>query len=403
MQEQPVASTGQDRVESQSSLFGGGMMSPVRDVHSVYSRLRQEKPVLQVNSDLGESWLVTRYADVSRILQDAETFSSSGNARGIGMIMGRTILEMGGSEHLRQRRLVTPAFSPRAIRERAKPAIETAVDALIDDFSNDGKADLVSQFTYTFPIRVIADLIGIPIEDFHQFHTWALQLISVYDDPTAAFDAAQKIVDHLKPIVEQRRREPREDLLSSLAHVEVEGEKLLEEEILSFLRLLLPAGAETTYRFTGTILYALLNHPEVLQDVRENPERLDAVLEETLRWESPVQYVSRETTCAVDLGGMRVPSGVLIMTAIGSANRDPARFADPETFDIDRKNVHEHLAFAFGAHYCLGTHLARREAHIAVSRLLEKLPNLRLDPDQGSEIVGVAFRSPDKLPVLFDC
>lgn len=397
--EQVAVSGEAPRKPGSSDLFGGGMMSPVENVHPVYARLRREKPVEFISSELGDSFLVTRYQDVGRILRDAETFSSSANARGIGLVMGRTLIEMDGAEHLRQRRLITPAFSPRAIRERATAAIETAIDSLIDDFVHDGQCDLVSQFTYIYPIRVIADLIGVPIEDYREFHTWALQLISIYDDPEAGFRAAQNIVDHLKPVMAERRRRPKDDLLSLLVQAEVENEKLREEEILSFLRLLLPAGAETTYRFTGTILHALLRHPEVLREVRASPERLDDVLEEVLRWESPVQFVSREATRPVTLSGISIPPGSLLMTGIGSANRDEDRFADPDRFDIHRPNKHEHLAFAFGAHYCLGTHLARLEARRAVTRLLERLPDLRLVDE--SRIVGVAFRSPDRLPVAW--
>jgi cytochrome P450 len=387
---------------SATKIFGGGMMSPVRDVHSVYARLRRESPVEFVKSELGQTWLITRYDDVNRILHDAKTFSSAANARGIGVIIGRTIIEMDGEDHLHQRRLITPSFSPRAVRDRAAAVIDDSIDSLIDEFANDGQADLVRQFTFTFPIRVIANLIGVPIDDFHQFHTWALQLLSVHEDPEAGFAAAKHIVDHLKPVIEERRRKPCGDLISTLASAEIDNEKLVEEEILSFLRLLLPAGAETTYRFTGTILHALLTHADARQAVEENPARLDDVLEEALRWEAPVQFVSRETTCAVELSGQTIPAGSLIMTALGSANRDESHFANPDSFDIDRPNNHEHLAFAFGAHYCLGTHLARQEARSAVARLFARLPNLRLAPDAQSEIAGVAFRSPDQLPVLFD-
>jgi cytochrome P450 len=346
--------------------------------------------------------MVTRYDDVNRVLRDADTFSSIANAKGIGLVMGSTIIEMDGKQHLRQRRLITPSFSPRAIRETASSVIDSSIDHLIDEFVNDGQADLVKQFTYTFPIRVIADLIGVPIEDYHQFHTWALQLISVYDNPEAGFAAARHIVDHLKPIVEERRKEPKNDLLSTLAHARIDDEALLEEEILSFLRLLLPAGAETTYRFTGTILHALLTHPEAMAAARSRPENLAPILEEVLRWESPVQYVSRETTREVEIAGVSIPPGILIMAAIGSANRDEQKFPDGDRLDLQRPNAGEHLAFGFGAHFCLGTHLARMEAHRAVARLLERLPGLRLDEHDESHMVGVAFRSPDKLQVRFD-
>ena len=385
-----------------SELFKNGMMSPVRDVHRFYDHMRLHEPVRKIRSELGDTWLVTRYDDVNRVLRDAGTFSSIANAKGIGLVMGSTIIEMDGKQHLRQRRLITPSFSPRAIRETATTVIDQSIDHLIDAFANDGKADLVKQFTYTFPIRVIADLIGVPIADYHQFHTWALQLISVYDDPEAGFAAAQHIVDHLKPIVEERRREPQNDLLSTLAHAHIDDEALLEEEILSFLRLLLPAGAETTYRFTGTTLHALLTHPEAMQAARENPANLSTILEEVLRWESPVQYVSRETTCEVEIAGSTIPPGVLIMACLGSANRDETKFPEGHRLDLGRHNTNEHLAFGFGAHFCLGTHLARMEAHRAVARLLERLPGLRLDEQEESHMVGIAFRSPDTLHVHFD-
>jgi cytochrome P450 len=172
--------------------------------------------------------------------------------------------------------------------------------------------------------------------------------------------------------------------------------------VISFLRLLLPAGAETTYRLTGSILFALLTHRDQLAEVRADARLLDQAIEETLRWESPVQYVSREVTEEVELDGYAIPAGGLAMLAIGSANRDETRFAHPERFDMHRSNKADHVAFGFGEHFCAGSHLARMEARIAVSALLERLPNLRLDPSQESRIVGLAFRSPNQLPVLFD-
>ncbi|MBC8340051.1 MAG: cytochrome P450 [Proteobacteria bacterium] len=377
-------------------------MSPGQNAQQFIAHIRAHEPFLKIESELGETWLITRFDDVQWVLRDADTFSSIANAKGIGLVMGSTIIEMDGKQHQRQRRLITPSFSPRAIRETAPTVIDSSIDHLIDKFAADGEADLVKQFTYTFPIRVIAALIGVPIDDYHQFHTWALQLVSVYDDPKAGFAAAKHIVDHLKPIVEERRLSPKNDLLSTLAHARIDDEALLEEEILSFLRLLLPAGAETTYRFTGTILHALLTHPEAIAAARARPENLGPILEEVLRWESPVQYVSRETTKEVQVAGVALPAGVLIMAAIGSANRDETKFPEGHIFDRHRANANEHLAFGFGAHFCLGTHLARMEAHRAVTRLLERLPGLRLDDREESHIVGVAFRSPDKLQVRFD-
>jgi cytochrome P450 len=392
----------QIETDSATRLFGGSMMSPVPDPYPVYRRLRHEQPVIALSGPLGKTSMITRYADVCGALKDAASFSSIGNARGIGLVMGRTILEMEGKEHLRQRRLVTPAFSPRALRDGLDVVVERTVHQLVDAFERDGSADLVSQFTFTFPLRVMAHVMGLPIEDFEQFHHWAIDLLSIADDPQRGFDAAQKIVDYLRPVLAERRREPREDLVSTLVHAEVEGERLSEEEVLSFLRLLLPAGAETTYRLTGSLLFALLSHPDVLAEVRADRAALDLAIEETLRWEAAVQYVSRETTCEVEVAGSTIGAGELVMLAVGSANRDETRFADPDRFDIHRKNVSDHVAFGFGEHFCLGSNLARLEARSAVGILLDRLPKLRLAPDADCRIVGLAFRSPDRLPVVFE-
>ena len=327
--------------------------------------------------------------------------SKSGGTRGIGLVMGRTILEMEGKEHLRQRRLVTPAFSPRALREGLDAVVEGIVNQLVDQFVRDGKADLVSQFTFTFPLRVMAHVMALPIDDFDQFHHWAIDLLSISDDPQRGFDAAQKIVDYLRPILEDRRRNPGSDLISTLIHAEIDGERLGEEEVVSFLRLLLPAGAETTYRLTGSVLFALLTHADVLAAVRSDPAALDQAIEETLRWEAAVQYVSRETTREVEIAGTTIGAKELVMLAVGSANRDETRFEDPDRFVLGRKNVGDHLAFGFGEHFCLGSNLARLEARTAVRILLDRLPNLRLAPDADCRVVGLAFRSPDRLPVVF--
>ncbi len=181
---------------------------------------------------------------------------------------------------------------------------------------------------------------------------------------------------------------------------EVDGERLDDEEIYSFLRLLLPAGAETTFRLIGNLLHALLAHPPALAAVRADEARLDWAIEETLRWESPVQYTSRETTTATALGGVDLAAGAQILVAVGSANRDERRFADPDAFRSDRR-PEDHMAFGYGRHFCVGAHLARLEARAAVRALVRRLPRIRFAPDAAHGIVGLAFRSPSALPVVF--
>jgi cytochrome P450 len=376
-------------------------MSPVPDPYSVYRRLRREQPIVPIRSFFGVEHLITRYDDVQTILRDPGRFSSRANARGIGVVMGRTIIEMEGREHVRHRNLIAPFFSPRAMREDFGDLVRRVAHELIDPITERGTADLVSEFTFTYPLRVIAHIIGIPIDDFHSFHQMALDLISIADDPQKGIDAARQLAEYLSPIIAERRSEPRNDLLSKLVHSEVDGHRLTEQEIVNFLRLLLPAGADTTYRLIGSTLYALLTHRDQLDEVLVDRSHLLLAIEETLRWDSPVQYVSRETTEDVELGGTLLPAGSMLFVCLGSANRDESHFDDPDRFDLQRR-ADDHVAFGFGPHFCAGSHLARMEASVALGALLDRLPDLRLDPTQEAQVVGVAFRSPDRLPVLFN-
>jgi cytochrome P450 len=381
--------------------FGGQMLDPVPDPYPIYARFRREQPVAPLDGPMGPNFYVTRYDDALAVLKNARRFSSRGNARGVGLVMGRTILEMEGREHVRHRNIIAPFFTGRSIREELPGVVRRIAHELIDGFAGDGRAELVHQFTFTFPMRVMTHIIGIPVEDYHEFHQWALDLLRIGDDPPRAFAAAQAIVDHLRPILERRRTDPTTDLLSRLVHGEVDGQRLTEDEILGFMRLLLPAGAETTYRLVGSTLFALLTHADAYDAVRADRNALEPVIEETLRWESPVQFCSREATEDAELSGIRIPAGQLISVALGSANRDERFFPDPDRFDF-RRNAREHVAFGFGEHFCAGSHLARLEARIALDALLDRLPNLRLADEAGdARVVGLAFRSPNKLPVRF--
>lgn len=376
-------------------------MSPVADPYSPYARLRDEEPVKLLDLWMGPGYIVTRYDDVRSVCTDPGLFSSRSNANGIGLVMGRTILEMDGREHTRHRSIIAPAFVPKALRSDLPELVTVLVHELIDQFAADGSAELVSQFTSTIPIRVIAYVIGIPIEDYKTFHRWGLDIIGFTDDPPRGFAAAQNLVEFLRPLLAQRRAAPTADLMSRLTHAEVDGERLTDEEIFSFLRLLLPAGAETTFRLIGNLLYALLDTPGALEEVRADRAKIDWAIEETLRWESPVQYASRETTRATTLSGVDLPEGAQILLALGSANRDERHFAAAARFDLHRR-PEEHFAFGFGRHFCAGAHLARLEARVAVNALLDRLPNLRFAPAAERSIVGLAFRAPTALPVQFD-
>jgi cytochrome P450 len=383
------------------SLFGGHFMSAVADPYPVYARLRDQEPIALVDLPMAPGYLITRYDDVINVLKDESLYSARANAKGIGLVMGRTILEMDGKEHARHRNIVSLAFVPKALTGELPRTITTIAHEMIGRFTGDGHAELVAQFTRTFPLHVIAHIIGVPIEDYETFKRWSLELISFAEDPRRGFAAAAKLVEYLRPIVESRKAEPREDLLSTLTRAEVEGHRLSDEDIYGFLRLLLPAGSDTTYRLIGSTLLALLSNPDQLDEVRADRSQLSWAIEESLRWEAPVQFAARETTAAAALGGVDLPAGVHVLTALGAANRDDRHYEQPHRFDIHRHRD-DHVAFGFGHHFCLGSHLARLEATIALNALLDRLPNLRLDRSQQSYVVGLAFRSPNQLPVVFD-
>jgi cytochrome P450 len=316
-------------------------------------------------------------------------------------VMGKTILEMDGKEHTRHRNIVSTAFVPKALQGELPEVIASIAHEMLDRCARDGHAEMVSQFTRTFPLRVIAHIIGVPIDDYDTFKRWSLDLIGFADDPPKGFEAATKLVDYLRPIVERHKTAPGADLLSTLTHAEVDGHRLTDEEIYSFLRLLLPAGSDTTYRLIGNALFGLLTHPDQLDAVRAERSLIAPTIDETLRWEAHVQFAAREATAATTLGGVDLPEGAQILTAIGSANRDERHYQDPDRFDIHRR-ADDHVAFGFGRHFCLGSHLARLEATTALNAIFDRLPNLRLDRSQDCEVVGLAFRSPNRLPVLFD-
>jgi cytochrome P450 len=276
------------------------------------------------------------------------------------------------------------------------------VNRLVDGFAGRGSADLVRELFFAFPVYVIAALLGLPDEDLPAFHRLAVQLIGVAFDWDRGVAASQQLRDYLAGILAERRREPAEDVISVLAQAELDGVRLTDEEIFAFLRLLLPAGAETTYRSSSNLVFGLLTHPEQLDAVRRDRSLLPQAIEEGFRWEPPLTGIMRLVTRDVELGGTQLPAGSVVSVSVGAANRDERRWPDPERFDIFRA-PQPHVAFALGPHTCLGLHLARMETTVALNVLLDRLAGLRLDPDaKDVHVRGVAFRAPAQLPVVFD-
>jgi cytochrome P450 len=342
---------------------------------------------------------------VTHVLRDNESFSSSVYSAVIGAVMGRSILEMDEPDHHAYRSLVQQAFTRKAMERWERDIVAPVVHERIDAFAARGSADLVRELTFPFPVTVIAGMLGLPDADLPQFHRWAVELINVTADMNVALAASAKLRDYFAGILAERRVRPRDDVISVLAAAELTHDgvtqRLTDDEIFAFLRLLLPAGAETTYRSSSNLLFGLLTHPEQLAALRADRSLMPAAIEEGLRWEPPLTGIMRITLHDTEVCGVPVAAGTLVNIGIGAANRDPARFVNPDAFDIHRPPS-PHLAFASGPHMCLGMHLARMETTVALNALLDRLPDLRLDPSADDvHITGLVFRAPRSLPVLF--
>jgi cytochrome P450 len=388
----------------------------VRDPYPRLAELRAESPVFKGRLDqaLGlperpesalwrdrEHYAALGYDAVSQVLHDGETFSSSGYADSMGLVMGHSILEMDEPEHTAYRGLIQQAFTRKAMEQWERCVVRPIVHACIDAFVDRGHADLVRELTFPFPIQVIAALLGLPEEDLPTFHRRAVELISIAVDIEKGLKASQELRDYFATVLSVRRAEPRHDVISVLAQAELDGQRLTDEEIFAFLRLLLPAGAETTYRSSSNLLFGLLNDLPQLDALRADHSLMRPAIEEGLRWEPPLTSIMRTATRDVEVCGVRIPKGAVVTVSMGAANHDPARWPDPERFDIHRQN-RPHIAFAAGPHTCLGLHLARMETVVAMDAILDRLPNLRLDPEaEDVHVTGVTFRAPQRLPVVF--
>jgi cytochrome P450 len=347
------------------------------------------------------SYCILGYDEVSAVFRDSETYSSARIAESIGPLLANTIVAMDGSEHRVHRALIAGAFRPKLLTKWEYDLVGPLVHELIDSFVADGEADLIRRLTFALPVRVIAGILGLPQRDATKFQRWSIEMISMslnWERGMAAFEALR---DYFAEQVERRRQDPQDDVITALVESEVEGQRLTDEQIFAFLRLLLPAGIETTYRSLGNLLFALLTHPDQLDAVLKDPTLIPAAVEEGLRWAPPIFITGRACTRASTLGGVHIPADAVLNVFIGAANRDERVFPNPDVFDVHR-NPTSQLAFAVGPHACLGMHLARMENRMALSAILERLGDMRLDPAAPPpKIVGMPLRSPPSLRVRF--
>jgi len=385
----------------EEDLYTVTVVGDVRDPYPEFARMRAEAPVVQEQIFDNVVFKAFKYHDIDRVLREADIFSSRLFGPVMGVVMGPSILQMDAAEHRSHRSIIGGAFRRQALTDWETSFIEPTVQTLIDRFAPRGDAELVRELTFHYPIQVIAKILGVPVEDYRTFARLSIELISIAVDFERGMKASRDLREYLASIVAARRVEPKDDLISMLVQADIDGEPLPDEEIYGFLRLLLPAGAETTQRLLGTLLLALLQNPEQLEAVKADRKLLGNAIEEALRWESPVQMTSRENLVDVELSGVHIPAGSHISVVIGSGNHDEEVFEDPEHFDIVRDGP-PHLAFGEGPHRCLGEHLARLETTVAMNALLDRLPDIRLEPgDSDPHVHGSAFRSPNCVPVSF--
>jgi cytochrome P450 len=386
-----------------------GLLMAVENVHEKL-RVAREKHRVMVGNPIVETpaqninmagVTVLGYDECQAVLTHPENFSSSIYEHVMGPVMGRTLLEQEGDEHRASRALVSPLFRAKLLERWRTELVEVVVHELIDRFAPRGKADLVREFTFAFPVQVIARLMGLPREDYVRFQQLSIELLSVVYHWEIGMAASATLKEYFGEILAERRRDPHDDLISTLAESEIDGERLSDDEIFAFLLLILPAGVETTYRGSGNLLVAMLTEPSLLEAVRDDRSLLRGAIEEALRWEPPISTVVRVAKRDCELGGMKIPAGTNVSVSVAAANRDPAHYPDPDRFDPTRKNI-AHLTFGAGPHVCLGMPLARMETTVAINALFDRLPDLRLDPTAPApSINGVAFRSPAALPVEF--
>jgi len=334
---------------------------------------------------------------VTSILRDNEAFSSSILAE----VVGQTIIQMDGEEHRRHRALISSAFRQKALARWEDELIHAVVDELIDQFHAAGRTELVRALTFDFPVQVIARILGLPRADYAKFQRWSIEMLSSLVNRERAQAAARALDDYFAGVLAERRIDPRDDLISDLTTAEFDGHQLSDDEIFGFLRLLLPAGIETTYRSSGNLLYALLTHPDQLAAVTEDRSLIPQAIEEGLRWEPPILFLLRNAVLDTEVCGTSIPAGALVNVCTGSANHDEAFYDEPERFDVFRER-RQHVSFGWGPHMCVGMHLARMETRVALNAVLDRLANLRIDADFDPPFVqGTAFRSPPALHVRF--
>ncbi len=384
------------------------------DPYPIYRRLREEAPVYK--HPVFRAWVVSRYDDVAAVLKDPRVSVNRGTgnlpdfmnpfaglSESFTAAIQSALLMMDPPDHTRVRNLVNKAFTPRVI-EGLRPRIQQVVDDILEPLGERRGIDLVRDFAIPFPVIVIAEMLGVPGEDREAFKRWSTVIAGLLDPVSSEYSvkdveaAFAEMETYFERLFEERRREPRDDLVSRLVSIEEEDDRLSANELLATVALILGAGHETTTNLISNSVVALLRNEGERKRFQEEPAIASTAIDEFLRYESPVQATDRVVAEDMEVGGHVFRQGEFVLLLLGSANRDPAHFADPDVLDLSRTD-NRHLSFSQGVHFCLGAQLARAEAEIALTTLLRRFPDLRGNPDPPAWRHSIVLRGPLSLPV----
>ena len=403
-----------------SSSIDQLLVSPaiLSDPYPIYHQLRAEDPVHW--SDAWGCWVLTRYADVIAVLRDYRRFTNVGriasfldqlpaNVRAqIRPLYDNFTVGMPNTdppEHTRVRGLVNSAFTARVV-EGMRPRVQEIVDGLLDQAESGGAMEVIGSFAYPLPAIVIAEMLGVPAEDRDRFKAWSDDIVAFHGTGRPHIETIMKSTAALLEtkawllrLIEARRKQPEDDLISALVAAEERGEMLSETELVATCITLLTAGHETTTGLIGNGLLALLRHPDQLRKLRENPALIGTAVEEFLRFDTSFLRAWRLTAEDVEIGGKQIPKGQTLSLMLGAANRDPAQFEEPDRLDITR-DPNLHTSFGWGIHFCAGAPLARREAEIAFTTLLRRFPHMKLDETGVEWQQNNTFHNLKSLPVM---
>lgn len=382
------------------------------DPHKYYKIMRDHYPVL--HHEASGYYFVSRFDDVARVYRDSEGFSNENYGFQMEPVIGKTLIQMSGREHVVHRQLVAPTLRGGYLAE-ILPQVDEIATQMIDDLEVSESVDLIENFTRWFPINVIVRMLDLPKEDMPKFHDWYSSLMAflanLTQDPEIhawGMRTQKEFPAYMLPLIAERRKNPGTDFISRLFEAEVDGEKYTDEQIKSLVGLLLIAGGETTDKAIASTLKHLLQHPDQLEAVKKDPSLATQALVENLRYHPPVQIILRTATEDIEVADTVIPANSVVACVNGAANRDERHYPDADTFDIFRDDIPmkgafggsaNHVAFALGRHFCVGSLLAKRESEAAINQLFEKFPNIRFADGYEPEDEGMFTRGPKDLRV----